>query len=322
MLEGVGVTPEQERTYRVLVDHPGAEAAELVTRTGLDEHRLADVLAGLESLGLVSATASNPRTYIPAPPQLAIEALIAMRQDGLERARLEGAQLMKRYRDTPTRLSSAAMVEVIRSRQAARQRYDQLKRNVQHELVALDKAPYVVPYDEDLDELRMLEQGISVRGIYERSVLDDPGHLRHIQTMQQHGEVSRVLPSLPMKIMIADRSVALLPLTTGDGGDHQTWALIHPSELLDGLIAMFDALYRRAVPLRLAARTGSSDTNISDQDRELLALMLAGLQDQAAARQMGVTSRTVARRVARLMDAAEADTRFQLGWQAAQRDWV
>ena len=322
MLEGVGITAAQERTYRVLIDHPGAEASQLVTQTGLEEHQLAEVLAGLESLGLVSATADTPRNYIPAPPQLAIEALAGMRQDGIERARLEGARLMERYREKPSGLNSAAMVEVIRSRQAARQRYNQLKRNVQHELCALDKAPYVVPYAEDLDELQLLGQGVAVRGIYERSVLDDPGHLQHIKNLQQHGEVSRVLPVLPMKIMIADRSVALLPLTTGDGGEHQTWGLVHPSELLDGLLALFDALYDRAVPLRLASAQGVDDDVITEGDRQLLALMLAGLQDQAAARQIGVTRRTVARRVARLMALADADTRFQLGWRAAQHDWV
>lgn len=322
MLAAVGVGEDQERTYRVLIDHPGSELSQLVTPTGLDEHRLADVLAGLEALGLVSVTADTPRRYIPAPPKLAIEALVAMRQDGLERAKVEGARLMERYREKPSDLNSAAMVEVIHSRRAARQRYDQIKRSVQEELLGLDRAPYVVPYHEDLDELRLLGQGVVVKGIYERSVLDDPGQLDHIRRLQEAGEISRVLPTLPMKLIIADRSVALLPLTTGDGGEHQTWALIHPSELLEGLLAMFDMLYERSMPLLLTPGVSDGSQHITREHRDLLGLMLAGLQDHAAARHMGVTQRTVGRWVSRMMELADAETRFQLGWRAAQKGWV
>jgi DNA-binding NarL/FixJ family response regulator len=58
------------------------------------------------------------------------------------------------------------------------------------------------------------------------------------------------------------------------------------------------------------------------QDREVLSLLLAGLTDEAIARELDVTVRTVGRRVRQLMDAAGVNTRIQLGWQASRPGWL
>ena len=53
---------------------------------------------------------------------------------------------------------------------------------------------------------------------------------------------------------------------------------------------------------------------------EVLQLLQAGLTD--AVSRLGTSERTVGRRVRLLMDRAAAETRFQLGWRAAERGWL
>jgi DNA-binding NarL/FixJ family response regulator len=53
-----------------------------------------------------------------------------------------------------------------------------------------------------------------------------------------------------------------------------------------------------------------------DQQR-LITLLLSGLTDEAIARQLGTSHRTIQRRVAALMSELGAHTRFQVGVQAA-----
>ena len=53
-------------------------------------------------------------------------------------------------------------------------------------------------------------------------------------------------------------------------------------------------------------------------DEQLLALLAAGLKDEAIARQLGVSLRTVHRRTSQLLDGVGARTRFQAGLRAAQ----
>ena len=49
-------------------------------------------------------------------------------------------------------------------------------------------------------------------------------------------------------------------------------------------------------------------------------LLAAGLQDVTVARQLGIATRTVERRMQTLMRELSATTRFQAGWLAAQRE--
>ena len=57
-------------------------------------------------------------------------------------------------------------------------------------------------------------------------------------------------------------------------------------------------------------------------DRALLKLLLLGMTDAAAGAQLGISVRTVQRRVSELMEAAGVTTRIQLGAEAVRRDWV
>jgi len=54
------------------------------------------------------------------------------------------------------------------------------------------------------------------------------------------------------------------------------------------------------------------------EDDHLLALLSRGFKDEAIARYLGWSLRTVRRRVARLMDELGAKTRFQLGAEAVR----
>ena len=77
--------------------------------------------------------------------------------------------------------------------------------------------------------------------------------------------------------------------------------------------AYFDLSWKHAVPAPvLGGRDGSTDA-------KLVELLELGLKDEAIARYLGVSLRTVRRRVAHLMAVNGVDTRFQLGWALARR---
>jgi DNA-binding NarL/FixJ family response regulator len=50
--------------------------------------------------------------------------------------------------------------------------------------------------------------------------------------------------------------------------------------------------------------------------------LLAGLTDHAVANQLGLSMRSVQRRIRVLMDLVTAETRLQLGFHAARRGWL
>ena len=68
---------------------------------------------------------------------------------------------------------------------------------------------------------------------------------------------------------------------------------------------------------------GSSNGALfSEDDQEVLSLLLAGLSDEAIAMHRKTSVRTVQRKVRALMTTANVRTRMQLAWEAARHDWV
>jgi DNA-binding NarL/FixJ family response regulator len=113
-----------------------------------------------------------------------------------------------------------------------------------------------------------------------------------------------------MKLAAFDRKIALLPLAVDQLVDSAL--VVHPCALLDALIEMFWLLWDQAVPVVPSAKTDPTDAR-------LMTLLAAGFKDDAIARQLALSSRTVGRRVAELMEALGARTRFQAGIHAQRR---
>jgi DNA-binding CsgD family transcriptional regulator len=130
----------------------------------------------------------------------------------------------------------------------------------------------------------------------------------------------RVARTLPIRLVIVDRELALVPMA----GDTHGALLIHPSPLLDALQCMFDLVWQSAARLVLDGdRVGEVDGDaLEPVDATVLSLLLAGLTDQAVGKQLDLSMRTVQRRVRHLMDRADVDTRLQLGHEAARRGWI
>ncbi|MFE7278338.1 hypothetical protein [Streptomyces sp. NPDC057623] len=66
----------------------------------------------------------------------------------------------------------------------------------------------------------------------------------------------------------------------------------------------------------------SDIAEITPLSREVLRQLSRGVKDEVAARELGMALRTYRRTVAHLLDLLHADSRFQAGYLAAQRNWL
>ncbi|MGH3358056.1 MAG: helix-turn-helix transcriptional regulator [Nocardioidaceae bacterium] len=311
MLEHVGVAPDDEAVYRALLRHPQCTARELADRVGRTPDLVRRSVRRLEDLGLLSRTADHPARLVPARPDVAVDVLIAARRVELDRAQaaardlLDEMTLLDQYR--PENL-----VEVLSGRDAVAARFAQLVQDTRDELLVLDRPPYVSGSGESEPRVRgLMREGVSVRGIYAPESLQRPGAVDDAYSAADAGELSRVHPAVPMKLAIADRSVALLPLAVDRMVDSAL--VVHRSALLDALVQMYFLLWDQGLPV---AGDGSGGTDV---DRRLLTMLASGMKDDAIARHLGISSRTVGRRVAELMQTIGARTRFEAGVHARRR---
>ncbi|MFG2305134.1 helix-turn-helix domain-containing protein [Actinacidiphila glaucinigra] len=333
MLEVAGLTAMEETVYRLLVTTATASADEVAAQTGLPPGQTEGVLTSLAAKGLASPTDGLPRQYAATPPDVALLPRLQRQADSLDKARTAVTDLLESYRSTVRRQDAGQLIEVITGSEALRQNLRQLQENARHEMLWFCKAQYVaMPSGSNRAEYDALARGVRYRVLYERAFFDDDGAIDNVVEGVQAGEMARSVPHLPLRLAVADRSIAICPLVPG--GPHgspnePTAALLRDSSLLGALTALFERYWEDAVPLHVSASgavsgaDGADDSDpLSETDRRLLSLLVAGVADKAIASQMGLSRRTVQRHIQHMMTLAGAATRMQLAWQAARRGWL
>jgi predicted transcriptional regulator len=314
MLAELGVTDRQETVYYALIDRPGADLDQLATRSGLTRSVVARALAQLHHHGLATRLPGRVARYTAITPALALDVLVRQRADRLDEVRRGIADLTERFQSASRFDGSQEMVEIVHGDDAVHQRWLQLQRSAQSVIRVFDKPPYIDPGNPA--EPAMLDQGIAYKTVYDRTALDVPGKLPGIWEAYEAGEDCRIAANLPLKLFIADERMALAPLR--ESADVDSAIVVHASALLSALIALFEAVWARAVPLQDRTKQIEESVRLSELQRKLLDLLDAGLTDEAIARHLGVSYRTVQRRISELMDIYGAQTRFQLGVQTAR----
>jgi sugar-specific transcriptional regulator TrmB/DNA-binding CsgD family transcriptional regulator len=326
MLLGVlGLSPDETHAYRELISQPAASAPELAPRLGKDTAETARVLSLLEQKGLAARSSGDSARFVAAPPSMALGALLVERQHEIKLAEVELSALDELYRNGATERSAADVVDVVRGEEAIRQRFLQVHLGARREVLAFVKpSASIVTASENVAEDEAVARGVTYRVVLERAVLDEPGTYEALARGVAAGEQIRVADRLPLRLVVADRELALVPADSAPERGAIGALVVHRSGLLDALLALFDAVWEQSNQLVVGADglSESSAPKIDDVDARILGLLLAGLTDEGVAVQLSLSLRTVQRRVRRLMDLARVVTRTQLGWHAARNGWM
>ncbi|MEU9287407.1 helix-turn-helix domain-containing protein [Streptomyces sp. NPDC048275] len=327
MLEAAGLTAVEETVYRLLITTATASADEIASQTGLAPGQAEGILAALATKGLASPTDHQPRQFTASPPDVALLPRLQRNADALDQARAAVTDLLESYRSTRRRQDAGQLIEVITGAEALRQHLRQLQENARHEMLWFCKAQYVaMPSGSNRAEYDALARGVRYRVLYERAFFDDEGAVDNVVEGVRAGEIARSVPHLPLRLAVADRTIAICPLVPGGpygSPNEPTSALLRGSSLLEALTALFERYWEDAVPLHVSDSGTVDDTApLSETDRKLLSLLVAGIADKAIASQLGLSRRTVQRHIQHMMTLAGAATRMQLAWQAARRGWL
>ena len=320
VLEALGLDEAHTAVYRCVLQQSSASTADIAGMLSMSLPRVRPIVAELERLGLLARQASRSDRFVASPPSMALRPLLLERERGLTRAHEALVELSDLYRRSAEQRSVADVVDVVIGDESVRQRVAQLQAasTEQVRVLVLNEIA-LVSGEENIEEDRALARGVRYRVIVESAVLERPGFLTAAREMAQIGEEIRVLPTLPTRMFIADDQMALVPMHSQGEDEGFGALLIHPSGLLDLVISIFEEYWRTATAFLPIAAAGPTDDDI---DRDLLRLLLLGVTDAAAASQLGVSLRTVQRRIAELMQRAEVTTRIQLGAEAVRRAWV
>ncbi|WP_162907919.1 helix-turn-helix transcriptional regulator [Allorhizocola rhizosphaerae] len=296
MFEALGIDRSDELVYFHLIRRGPTSLAALAAATGQGRRAARAAVARLRSRGLAQLSPPPHEQAIAVPIEVGVEHLIRQRRHDLELVRHTAArlaaELTPRTDHQPTVLS--------RRTDALQQLHQSAQREFRMLVLTGSMLPAKFTPRENLAY---------------RIVSDASGPLSIDDIFK-----TRFSKGVPVELALADASGGLVELEHGV-------LQVKPGRLLDAVSALFEAYWAGATPAASMSRSSptsstSSTEEVDPQDRAVLSLLVAGLTDDAVGARLGMSRRTVARRVHRLMEATGAHSRLQLGWWARERNWL
>lgn len=159
-------------------------------------------------------------------------------------------------------------------------------------------------------------QPLRSRCVYDARTLDLARGESVIMARVRAGEQARFLTPLPFSLTIADDEIAVLDLTSYDSSGVGSM-VITEGRLVTALVGLVETFWQLAAPM-----SGETISDLDERGALVLQLLATGATDAKIAEQIGISQRTVERRVRALMDQLGVTTRFQAGVQAARRGWL
>lgn len=319
VLAAGGVTQVEELLYTLLLDHPGSLLSELSDLSKLTRRKTQLALKSLEKKALASHSPEGLRRYFPTPPEVAVEVLVLQQKEALQHMVAGARYLQERARQAArARNAGERMVEVITGREAHGRLFEQMQKSAREEIVFFDRPPYLSSAPNALNQTQfsVAAHGVRYRAVYDNRSLEEPGAADRIRSYVAAGEEAKVYSGVPLKLFAVDRRIAFLALDLEH--PESSVLLIRSCALLDAIYDLFEFIWDRAAPLafdKSGTPTAVPEAFDAANDADhVIALLVAGFNDKMIAHQLGISERTLRRRVSEIMVALGARTRFQAGW--------
>ncbi|USQ79663.1 helix-turn-helix transcriptional regulator [Ornithinimicrobium faecis] len=306
----------------------GRPTREALVDSGLhpeDVDRAAAFLVGRQLI-----TPIGPGVWDILPPETAMPRLAASLEARARSTRNTASELGALWRQARTTPDEPAFVgvEMLRSVEQVVLAAHSLSATAQERLrYFMDDSPASRRLLQEEDPSAVVQPSVppsAMSMVVDVALFNHEGVLPRLEAMANSGQRILVGDGLPFGGLVVDDKSALVDLSRHDPRADGSF-VVRRRAAVAAVGALFDVAFELSTPMAptLARVSGESDeAPLEARDRRILSLLAAGATDQQIARSVGVSKRTVERRVAAIMQTLSAGTRFQAGVQAARRDWI
>lgn len=329
VLGSLGMDTVSVRVYLAMHSAPTTSPESLGESLDLEPAEVADAVEALSRQSLLRPGVDPASGLRAVSYERAIQTLLRQHSDqlSLQRESLEILQTsMKELLASPRTLEGSSKrieVEAVSGTDAFQLLLESETLRANRTFVAISPstpAPKeVLEAAQPLDE-ELIMRGVDTRIIYHYSVLADSRNLQYAKWFASIGAQLRRAPVLPPRYMIFDQQIAYIP-TARERPTPQALLVREPA-IVALLGELFEATWAAAEPLAGTEPIPVREGSPSAQELALLRILAAGSTDEAAAKKLGVSVRTVRRIMADLMDRLGATSRFEAGHRATQRGWL
>jgi len=233
-LVGLGLTQYEAKAYVALVRRDSSTAAQVSRLAGVPRQRIYDVLSSLAEKGLAASRPGDVVKYTAVAPAQAIGRLVELQREAFSRAESMAtaalAELTPAYIAGQKESDPLEYIEVLRDRRAIDERFNELQRGIQREILVFTRPPYATPAQENVEGLQVAHDHVA-RSVYELSAFDDPAFIAGVEGFLDAGEEARFVNHLPLKLVIIDESIVLFGMEDPVAGSSDLTLLVieHPA---------------------------------------------------------------------------------------------
>jgi sugar-specific transcriptional regulator TrmB len=306
-LVSLGLTIQEARAYAAVLERPRTPG-EIARAAGLTSTVAQRVVRGLTHRGMLRRLPGRVTRYDALPPDWALTGLIHDLERALEHGKQASRELTRRFHLSRGPDLGPEYVEVVVGRDAVVAQLETEVAAAREEVLAFVKRPILTASNPGAR--RSLERSVPNRTVWERELFEDQQLASDARDWAALGEQIRVVPHLPSKLVIIDGRTAIINVSEAMEGLPVVAGFVtrHP-ELVATLQELFEVRWQRGVPVFDIDLAPEADAS----EQQLIEALAAGMKDSAIARQLGISERTLSRRINELLESLGVETRFQAG---------
>lgn len=309
----IGLDAEAELVYRMMLTRFRWEQADLAACLEGAVQDIAAVIASLRESGLVTISADNPHAIRAVEPGLALPALAARRLQSVTNGEsIPAAAAVERFISLHERADHRAEdLRKLVGLDVVGTMVERLITGVQYEVMMLVPAyaPGSFEFSRQVADA-VLRRGAMLRIVWSSGLLKIAEVRMHARWLGARHTVPMAVDRVQLRMIILDRTVAVVY-------DEPFGKVVQNESALESLSNSADLLWSRGIQVRDATVAVPNGT-AQPRSEIVLRLLAEGLTDEAVARRIGVSVRTVRNDVASAMAALNARSRFQAGVRAVQ----
>jgi sugar-specific transcriptional regulator TrmB len=252
----LGFSDREARVYQALLTRQNATASELQKLSGVPQSKIYEVLSGLARRGYTSERKSGRnRTYELVNPEVTLGASFNSLQERLKRSITFKRKLINLYQSSEKTTGPLDDIEILHGNDNIHNRYLQLVKATQEELLGFGRRPYACDTREKSDEQnreaeRILKRGVISRWVYKVVMPDDEWIIKNLRNFQLIGEAVRIADTLPLKMMIFDHETLLIAEEEPfDGSGELTMSVIKQRTIVNAFCALFEHFWQNSIEL-------------------------------------------------------------------------
>jgi hypothetical protein len=314
------VSAEDERRYQQVLPFSGSTVGGVATALGVDPERVPATLAPLIELGVVRIEGDRVAVLrhdqvLAAAISREADAAVQVRERLDDLARAVPLLVAAGSRPAPGEVEDVRALDGEMSTGGnPLQLLTALIEQSRGDLLFLRPDTWQMPRESAMSRVvgRAVTSGRRSRAVYPLRALHEAPDVLHARV--DEGEEVRLIDYLPTRLFVISGTHAIVPEPLGYADEPRL--LVRQGALVAALTLLFELYWEKAVPVSELSGPRSSERTF------ILRQLQSGSKDEQIARTMGLSLRTVRRRIAELMIELGADTRFQAGAEAARRGWL